>query len=425
MIVNRVVTIALSELAPSHTTARSECARLWNRLVKIHHWCRKNRRPWPTETQLKAHFKGRFSLHSQTVQGVIERFLANVETTTSNRKNGDKRARYPHRSKRFVTPIWKPQAVKIADGFLSLSMGKGRLPIRVRLPEIPDGKIVKVELGFKELHVTLQSEIADVEQPQGVAAIDLGVIHLGFVTDGKETVAIVGRGLRSEVQRHNKTKAGLSSLRSKCAKGSRRWKKLTRAIRKSARKNRNVTRNLLHHAANSVRQFVEENQVGKLYVGDVTEMNRGKSGKTSRRLNQEVGNVPLGQFVDYLKYKLAEIGCEIEKRSEAYTSQTCPVCVNRRKVSGRVYACKSCGFVAPRDSVGSWNFLNKSVNGLIKPGAMVPNGQVKYLRPVAMRKHRDSSVVVPMTSGKLLVTTLVADGANKGSRGVKPARSVA
>ena len=233
MIVNRVITIELSRTASSYTETRLECARLWNRLVKIHQRCRKYRKPWPTETQFKAHFKRRFPLHSQTIQGIIERFLANIETTVSNRKNGDKRTRYPHRMKRFVTPIWKPQAIKILDGMMILSMGSGRKPIALSLLKIPEGKIVKVELGFNELYVTLQSEIPDIQQADGVASIDLGIIHLGFVTDGKETTAVVGRGLRSEVQRHNKLKAEISSLRSKCSKGSRRWKKLFRSIKKS------------------------------------------------------------------------------------------------------------------------------------------------------------------------------------------------
>ncbi|HZY98994.1 MAG TPA: hypothetical protein VFE36_05435 [Candidatus Baltobacteraceae bacterium] len=126
------------------------------------------------------HFKGHFALHSQTVQAIIQKFMANIATTRTNRMHGDR---------------------------LILPMGRGREPLRVRVARLPGGKIAKI-----------------------------GIFH----------------------------------------------------------------------------------------VGDVTEMNRGKRGKRSRRLNQELGNVPLGQLVEYLTYRLAAVGCTLQIGYEAHTSQTCP-----------------------------------------------------------------------------------------------------
>ncbi|MHB8146317.1 MAG: zinc ribbon domain-containing protein [Vulcanimicrobiaceae bacterium] len=162
-------------------------------------------------------------------------------------------------------------------------------------------------------------------------------------------------------------------------------------------------------------------------------MNRGKRKKRSRRLNQEVGNAPFAQFIAYLSYKLAKIGAVVVKGDEAYTSQTCPVCSTRTKPAGRVYRCKACSFSAARDQVGSWNFLNKCVNGSIQPGAMVPQDRVKYLRPVTMRKQREQSVVAPLATGSpqgvLLPMTLVADdvavGASQSREVLGTARSAA
>ncbi|MDA8346739.1 MAG: zinc ribbon domain-containing protein, partial [Thermaerobacter sp.] len=41
--------------------------------------------------------------------------------------------------------------------------------------------------------------------------------------------------------------------------------------------------------------------------------------------------------------------------SEAYTSQTCPHCGHLSRVAGRTYRCRSCGYKAHRDAVGSVN----------------------------------------------------------------------
>ncbi|MHB8480753.1 MAG: hypothetical protein ACYDA5_10135, partial [Vulcanimicrobiaceae bacterium] len=92
-----------------------------------------------------------------------------------------------------------------------------------------------------------------------------------------------------------------------------------------------------------------------------------------------------------------------------------------------------CSFSAARDQVGSWNFLNKCVNGSIQPGAMVPQDRVKYLRPVVMRKRREQSVVDPLATGSpqgvLLPMTLAADdvavGASQSREVLGTARSAA
>jgi putative transposase len=147
-------------------------------------------------------------------------------------------------------------------------------------------------------------------------------------------------------------------------------------------------------------------------------------GIRSRWLNQEVGNVPWSQFIGYLDYKLPQVGCKIETISEQYTTQTCPLCGERRKVAGRNYSCRACGFSAARDQVGTWNILNQGVNGKILPGAFVPTSKPTYRRPVKMRASK-RNVVDLMTSGKLRAMTPTADGVNASSRDRKIVRSAA
>lgn len=382
-----VVKIKLPYMTQDATLARKEAARLWNRMVKLHFWFRKRKLPWPTESMFEKHFKRRFNLHSQTVQALVQKFFSNIETTRTNRNNGDKTARYPHKLKGYFSVMWKSQAIKLDGNTVFLSMGKGRTPLRFRIPEIPDGKIVAAELGYDELRLTLKKELLDPALQNGVAAVDLGIIHLAMVTDGQESIGVVGRGLRSVIQKHNKKKSALLKLLSRCKKGSRRWKKLKRSMRTSARHRDNAQRNLLHHAANAVTNFCNERKVGTLVVGDIREINRGKKGKSSKRLNQENGNNPLGRLTQYLEYKSKLIGCDVKYINEAYTTKTCPVCGHRHKPAGRVYRCKNCGNTFVRDEVGAVNILNKYLHGEIVPGKIVPTNNVKYLRPIKERSR--------------------------------------
>lgn len=82
------------------TLLREEAARLWCRLVKVHKYCRKRQWKWPNQSQLEKHFKGRFALHSQTIQAIIGKFIANIDSTKTKRNEGDKKARYPWRAKK-------------------------------------------------------------------------------------------------------------------------------------------------------------------------------------------------------------------------------------------------------------------------------------------------------------------------------------
>ncbi len=211
---------------------------------------------------------------------------------------------------------------------LRLSCGAGRKPLSVKVPtNLPLGKVVAVELGFRELRITISNEIdKSLSAGENMVAADMGVIHLAVMTDGVVSDAIVGRGLRSLVQGKNRSLAILQELLSKTQKGSRRNRKLRKSkVRRLARFHRQV-HNLLHHAANKMINFCVEREAGTLFVGDITEMSRNArvKKKGSRRANQMNSGNPLGILYNYLEYKGKLKGVTLKKDSEAYTTQTCP-----------------------------------------------------------------------------------------------------
>ena len=368
--------------------ARRAAGDLWTRLVKIHRFCRRRHWPWPTETQLKAHFKRRLLLHSQTIQAIIEKFCATINGVRTKRKHGDKQARYPWRFRRYFNPIFKGQAITREGASLFLPLGRGRDPIRVHLPKaMPSGTMVQAELGYGEIYLTVTREI-----PESISAssgktggLDVGVIHLGMVSDGHEALAISGRGLRSVKQGRAKAQAKLQKKRARTKPGSRRRKRLNRARHRNSQKVERVTRNALHHAANLIVTFCLAYGITILYTGDLGTLNHKKRHRRSRRTNQAVGSLEFGRFEQYLEYKLRRHGISLVKISEAYTSQTCPHCGHLTKVAGRTYHCRACGYRAHRDGVGAVNILNKGMHGEIRPGEILVPPRITYRRPVALK----------------------------------------
>lgn len=425
-----VVQVAIRQVTARQTAVRQESARLWNRMVKLHLYFRRKRLPWPTKGQFERHFKGRFALHSQTVQALIQKFFANIDTARTNRQAGDKRSRYPHKTKRYTSTPWKGQAIVRTDSHLELPMGRGRAPLRIRVGNLPPGDVVAAELGFHVLRITLKREAATGSPGDAVIAIDPGVIHLAVATDGQDSLAIVGRGLRANAQLHNKRKAAYAARQARCKKGSRRWRKLQRRKATARAYRDNVQRNTLHHAANQLVAFAAEKQAEQVVIGDIREISRGKRGKMSRRTNQENGNNALGQLSTYLTYKLRRIGARLVHTSESYTTQTCPACGHRHKPAGRLYRCRStdCSFEGVRDEVGASNIRNRAINGTIVSGFSIPSGIPKYLRPAKSPVQRTrSDVVEPLMRATLptvataAVSALSSDGGKTPLRLPKPA----
>ncbi|WP_372759314.1 RNA-guided endonuclease InsQ/TnpB family protein [Litorivivens sp.] len=420
-----VVKVNIGHPDKRQTELRLESARLWNRLVRVHKFCRKKQWDWPSKGQLEKHYKGRFNLHSQTIQAIIGKFIANVDTASALRKSGDKRARYPWRDrKRFQVVMWKGQSIRRKGNRVILPSKSGEKKLSIRIPQnLPPGKITQAELGYRELRLTIKQTHADVESAgENQVNADLGIIHFAAMTDGVDAEIIVGRGLRSLTQNKNRKLGIIQRKLSKTAKGSRQTRKLRKSKARLLSKYENQKHNFLHHAANAMIDYCKEREAGTLVVGDCIDMarNKRKETKGSRRLNQENSGNPLGQLISLLKYKGARNGVEIHKQNESYTTQTCPKCGHRYKPSGRMYICRkdTCDFIGIRDIVGASNIGNKFQNGgKIVPSALVPPLKAKYLRVIKMPVAR-LPVVDGLAGRKLLDTTLLqvscaeAQGAN-------------
>ena len=281
--------------------ARQEAARVWNLCRDIHREARQQRAHWPNRDDLQKATKGRFALHSQTVQMICHAFLANVETTRQVKKKNPK-MRYPYKEKQFYPLLWPAQAVCVEPNRVILPMGRGRpsIVLKVSLPENAGACKIVWRDGY-ELHVSMPVEPADAPPGTARATADLGQIHQAAVTtDGGDALVVSGRGIRSAKRWANKALGEIAKKQARCQKGSRRWRKLQRARAKISARVKRQVRDLRHKGTRKVVEFCERHEVGNLYIGNPDGVRARNAG---RHHNQRMSQWEYGRDIDYLKHK--------------------------------------------------------------------------------------------------------------------------
>src|SRR5258708_1147733 len=231
--------------------AQMESAQVWNYCCELHKAARVAHTTWPGQNDLQQATKGRFALHSQSVQMVAQAFLANIDATRQLRATHPKmRMKYPWKTKRFYPVHWPAQAVSRERGRVILPMGRGRASIvlRLDLPEYSGACTLVWNRGF-ELHVVIEIPQAKHVPGTNRAAVDLGEIHLAAVTTNTGAALVVsGRGIRSLKRQRNMRHRKLAKKQARCQKYSKRWKKLQRAKNKMAGRIERRPRHLRHKA---------------------------------------------------------------------------------------------------------------------------------------------------------------------------------
>src|SRR5688572_25899245 len=155
-----------------------QAGQVWNQCALSHSDARKNKAAWPNKVSLQKETKGKFDLHSQSIQMVCHAFLANIDTAKKLRKQNGK-IRYPYKKKTFYPLIWPSQAISQEKGRLVLPMGRGRRSIVLKI-DIAE-KIGSCKIVYKdglELHVVIEKGEAENKAVAGIhATVDLGEIH--------------------------------------------------------------------------------------------------------------------------------------------------------------------------------------------------------------------------------------------------------
>jgi putative transposase len=367
---------------------------IWNDTLDLAKNYHQEHGQWIDKKQLHLATKGQYPLHSQSIQAVYERYLQARENALKARAKGYTAIRYPWRQKKNFNTRWKKDGFKIyPHGRIELSMGiwqgQRQKPLVVKVKKLPPYPIKEIELIWdRKLKLALTYDDGlEVKEATGVnmVSIDLGEIHaIAAVCENNQGLIITGRQLRSTKRLRNKKIQELQKKISRCQKHSRQWKKYRKAMNYVLSKSEAQLKDGLHKISRFFVNWCINNQVKEVIVGDVEGVQRNTANKKTnprkkrrnRKQNQKLSQWQFGKLYKYLEYKLGAENIALRKVNEAYTSQTCPVCGRKKKVSGRVYRCY-CGYSEHRDIHGAKNILTKEKHGEFRDFVV---NEIKYLR---------------------------------------------
>jgi len=311
---------------------------------------------WLSEYSMM-HWQNSKELHAHSADAVVQSFYASLKSWQRLHKI-DHDAKPPHKRHHYYKVQWKNSAIRLKDGVIRLSNGKGNSPLIVAWQwELPK----MVELGWNgvgyELRATYTIDATAEPLGTGTAGVDLGEIHLAVTHDGEECHIYNGRYLRSVKRYQNKKKAEISSHIDRMKKGSGRRKKLKTRKAKILNKLDNQINDILHKQTTKLVATLHERGVKTVVIGDVRDIRKGLD--YGVKANQKLHQWSFGAARWMITYKAERLGMEVKLQEEAYTSQTCPCCGKRHKPNNREYRCPACGFHYHRDGVGAYNIRAK------------------------------------------------------------------
>ena len=335
-------------------------------------------------------------LHSQSRQYVRERYFKSWKSYAALKKSGTvKNPKPPCKKKVYLTTRWKKSAIQFTEGSLfgkrlTLSMAKGQQKIDIPLPNNFDVSkaehIATVELCYNfgqwELRFSYQYHSdATSESGDNVVGVDIGEIHPIASNDGTDTEIFNGRYIRSLYRYRNKVLSDFSQAISRCKRHSKRWWKLTRRKWKRINRIDNQITDALHKHTTKFVKHCKAKGIGTIVLGDLTGIrNRIDFGK---RANQKLHQWAFGKISELITYKAKSFGIKVKTIDEAYTSQTCPSCGNRKKPTNRNYTC-TCGFKYHRDGVGAINIRRKYLGHFGDP-VVAEMGSTRMVPPLGFR----------------------------------------
>lgn len=389
----------------------------------------------------------KYGIGSKQVSGMCQTMRGAIQGFFTKRKKGDFKAQLPSQFRSVMSPsgwLWEVGKAEISWHGSTLLLGAktqigGVVRVGVCKPYV--GRLINKAVISRDeshqfwLHLSYQREMlpdADLTQSAG---IDLGQKRAMAISLGNgKSVILTGRDICGLKRDRDRRFRGIQRLRSRVFRGQVRqcltpqqqatmreleekspgsgtkyayrmlsefrqhqgWKKRSRRdwkLLQAQKRVRALTQRRIKYANHCITRraadWLRENKVGAVYVGDIGSIPKGRK-KGQKRQKQVKRNAlwEYGNQRKLLEEKLQEYGATLHAPTpEHFTSQTCPSCGTRRKPRGRHYLCRSCGWKGDRDGVGAANILARSLSSeWPATGRIVP----RHVRPLmiapAMRK---------------------------------------
>ncbi len=271
----RTVSLACNLSTKTADTLNRESGRIYTEVMIEHYRIYRNHTLWLNNPMMQK-YHDRISqssfLHAHSIDAAQEAFYKACKTAKANREDG---ANYPHKKKSYRTTIWKKKGIRKRGNHLLLSLARGHQSIAFRLPDslaaLRSEQFLEVRLVYDkahrryEWHIVIENGAESLSTPgDNVAGVDLGEVHPAAITDGRESLVVSCRELRSLNQYWNKRLAELRSLQSRKQKHSRRWWRIQRRINCFLAQNKQQRRDLEHKISRAVVDWSVLHRVGTL-----------------------------------------------------------------------------------------------------------------------------------------------------------------
>ena len=334
-------------------------------------------------------------LHSQSRQAVVQRYFKSWKSYSALKKSGSvQRPKPPNKRRNYMTTRWKKPAIKFVEGSVfgkrvELSMAQGHPKINIPLPSNFDMSkaehIATIDLCYNygqwTLHFSYKYETHTTTTGKEVIGVDIGEIHPIVSHNGQDTHIYNGRYIRSLYRHRNKVLAEFSQAIRRCKRHSKRWWKLTRRKWKRIRKVDKQIKDALHKHTTKFVKYCHAKGIGTIVLGDLTGIRNNIKARKKER--QKLHQWAFSKIAELVTYKAKALGIKVKVIDEAYTSQTCPKCGNRKKPTNRNYTC-NCGFKYHRDGVGAINIRQKYLGHFGVP-VVAEMGSTRMTPPLGFR----------------------------------------
>jgi putative transposase len=190
-----------------------------------------------------------------------------------------------------------------------------------------------------------------------IIGLDLGINNLVATSDG---FLIKGGVIKTINQWYNKQLAKYQALAAQHHHSSR-----TRRIIRLQRQRTNKLTDILHQTSRALITHCQTRQIDTILVGYNPQWkHRCNLGK---RNSQNFIQIPFLTFIQLVEYKALQVGIQVVRKDEAYTSQQCSNCgiqspINRR--SRGLYQCRTCALRLNADINAARNLRNTFLHSL-------------------------------------------------------------
>ena len=360
--------------------------RIYSKTVSLVRKIHQEKGFWLSKSTVKKYlkFKG-YPCHAHSVQAVIDDYFGALHSYFSRVKK-DKTSNPPYKTRKYHTFTWRATGISYKRGKLRLSMGKGREPLILSISKKFYGNVpTEISMVYNrtqkryEFHATYKTEPKNTKKEVGKAvAVDMGEIHPIVAFDGLTSDIYNGREHRSKVRYREKSKTNLNRKLSRCKRGSRRYKKLKYVKNRMLASLKAQLRDMRHKITSRFVSACHQKKAQTIVIGDIKHIRQ--SIQYGKKANEKLHQWAFSQIQQMITYKAKAVGIIVDTQDEAYTSQTCPKCGNRKKPSRRTYHCPKCKWQGHRDVVGASNILTAYQGFLFNPvvGVVVSPTGVRY-----------------------------------------------